>query len=123
MRADANLHVGKELIVVPDDALIEGEPGAHEGDQKSPIAKADRADSPSWEERSSAESTKPSIWTRRTDTPIQTRSETLAEPRLKSETARPVENYRHAEEAKPESSPLDRDDEAVITPKQDQSRT
>src|SRR4029434_685304 len=26
VRADANLHVGKELIVLPDDALIEGEP-------------------------------------------------------------------------------------------------
>src|SRR5215831_95720 len=34
VRADADLHVGKELIVVPDDALIEGEPSAHEGDQK-----------------------------------------------------------------------------------------
>ena len=27
VRADADLHVGKDLIVVPDDALIEGEPG------------------------------------------------------------------------------------------------
>ena len=69
VRADADLHVGKELIVVPDDALIEGEPGAHEGDQKPPIAKTDEADSHGWEERASAESTRPSIWTRRTDTP------------------------------------------------------
>ena len=46
VRADANLHVGKELIVVPDDSLIEGEPGAQEGDQKPPTAKSDEADSP-----------------------------------------------------------------------------
>ena len=39
VRAEADLHVGKDLIVVPDDALIEGEPAMHEGDQKSPIAK------------------------------------------------------------------------------------
>src|ERR1044071_9041517 len=38
VRADADLQVGKELIVVPDDALIEGEPSAHEGDQQ-PIVK------------------------------------------------------------------------------------
>src|SRR6516164_253495 len=35
VRADADLHVGKELIVVPDDALIEGEPGAQEGHDKA----------------------------------------------------------------------------------------
>ena len=34
VRADADLHVGKELIVVPDDALIEGEPSAQQADQK-----------------------------------------------------------------------------------------
>ena len=122
VRADANLHVGKELIVVPDDALIEGEPGAHEGDQKLPIAKAEEADSHPWEERALAEQTKPSIWTRRTDTPAHTRSETFAEPRLKSETARPVENYRRAEESKPESSQPDHEDEAVAISPKDQSQ-
>jgi sporulation protein YlmC with PRC-barrel domain len=121
VRADANLHVGKELIVVPDDALIEGAPGANEGDQKSPIAKTDEADSRSWEERALAEPTRPSIWTRRTDTPAQRRSETLAEPVLKTETARPLENHRPAEEARPESSRPDRENEAVTTPAQDQS--
>ena len=88
VRAEADLHVGKDLIVVPDDALIEGEPAAHESDQKSPIAKTDEADVQSWQERASAESTRPSIWTRRTDTPPQTRPQTAAESRLKSETAR-----------------------------------
>ena len=115
VRAEADLHVGKDLIVITDDALIEGEPGAQEGDQKSPIAKTDEADSHGWEERASAESTRPSIWTRRTDTPGQTRSETPAEPRLKTETARPLENCRPAEEETAEISPPDREDEAVAT--------
>jgi uncharacterized protein YrrD len=123
VRADANLQVGKELIVVPDDALIEGEPAAHEGDQKSPTAKTDEADSHPWEKRALDEPTRPSIWTRRTHTPAQTQSETTAEPFLKTETARPVENYRPAEGARPESSQPDREDEAVTTPAQDQSRT
>jgi uncharacterized protein YrrD len=123
VRADANLHVGKELIVVPDDALIEGEPGVHEGDQKSPIAKADEGDLHPWEERASAEPTRPSIWTRRTDTRAPAQPETPTEPVLKTETARPVENYRPAEETKVKTLQPDREDEAVTTPTQDQSRT
>ena len=123
MRADADLHVGKELIVVPDDALIEGEPGAHEGDQKQAMARTDEADSHRWEERALAESTRPSIWTRRTDTPSHARPQTPAEPHLKTETARAVENYRPAEEARPETSQPDREDEAVTTAPKDQSQT
>jgi len=122
VRADADLHVGKELIVVPDDALIEGEPGAHEGDQKPPISKSDEADAHGWEERASAESTRPSIWTRRIDAPAQARSETRAEPSLKTETARPVENYQPADEAKVETSPPDREDEAVTSAPKDPDR-
>src|SRR4029077_6863599 len=86
VRADADLHVGKELIVVPDDALIEGEPGAHGRDHEAVTAKTDEADTRAWEARALAESTRSSIWTRRTDTPAPTRSETPAEPRLKTET-------------------------------------
>jgi uncharacterized protein YrrD len=123
VRAEADLHVGKDLIVVPDDALIEGEPSAQEGDQKAPIPKTDEAGSRSWEERASAESTRPSIWTRRTDTPEQPRPEIRPEPRLKTETARPVENYRPAGEPKFETSQPDREDEAVTTSPQDRSRT
>ena len=123
VRAEADLHVGKELIVVPDDALIEGEPGTHEGDQKPSTGKTDEGNSYGWEERASAESTRPSIWARRTDTPAPTRSETPAEPRLKTETARPVENYQPAVEASPEASQSDREDEAVTTAPEDQSRT
>ena len=121
VRADANLHVGKELIVVPDDALIEGEPGAHEGDQKSPIAKTDETDSHPWEERALDEPTRASIWTRRRDTRTPPQPETPAEPVLKTEIARPVENYRAAEEAKPESSQRDREEEAVTIAPRDQS--
>lgn len=122
VRAEADLHVGKDLIIVPDDALIEGEPAAHEGDQKSPIAKTNEADSRRWEERASAESTRPSIWRRRTDTPAPTRFETPAEPRLKTETARPVESYRPADEVKVETSQPNREDEAVTTAPKDDSR-
>jgi len=122
VRADADLHVGKELIVVPDDALIEGEPGAHEGDQKPPISKSDEADAHGWEERASAESTRPSIWTRRIDTPSRDRPQTPGESSLKTETARPVENYRPADEAKVETSPPDREDEAVTSAPKDPDR-
>lgn len=134
VRAEADLHVGKELIVVPDDSLIEGEPSAHGRDLDTVSAKTDEADSRSWKERASAESTRASIWTRRTDTAApapSARSETPSEarpktepvePRLKTETARAVENYQPAEEAKPIASPTVREDEAVTVPK-DQSQT
>ena len=122
VRADADLHVGKELIVVPDDALIEGEPSVHEGDQQ-PITKTGRPDSHAWEERASAESTRASIWTRRADAPAQTRSETPPEPRLKTETARASEKYRPAEEARPEPSQPGRENEAVTPAPKDQPQT
>jgi uncharacterized protein YrrD len=113
VRADANLHVGKELIVVPDDALIEGEPGAHKHEGETAMTKNDEADLHPWEERALAEPTRPSIWTRRTDTPAPAQPETPAEPALKTETARPVENYQPGEEAAPESSQQDRETAAV----------
>jgi hypothetical protein len=114
--------VGKDLIVVPDDALIQGEPSAHEGEHKKATERTDAADSHPWEERALEESTRPSIWTRRTDTSSRARSETPAEPGLKTETARPVENYQPAGEARPETSQPDREDEAVITAPKDQSQ-
>src|ERR1051325_4353145 len=45
VRADADLHVGKELIVVPDDALIEGEPAADETADETAKAKTPEAES------------------------------------------------------------------------------
>jgi sporulation protein YlmC with PRC-barrel domain len=122
VRADSDLHVGKELIVVPDDALIEGEPSAHERDDETAVAKTNEADSHGWEERASAESTRPSIWTRRTDTPERDRPETRSEPYLKTETARAVENYRPADEPKLETPPPDREDETVTSAPKDQSQ-
>jgi len=122
VRADADLHVGNELIVVPDDALIEGEPSAREGDQKTAPAKTDEGDSHPWEARALAEPTRPSIWTRRKETPAPAQSKTPAEPGLKTETARPVENYQPAEDARPETSQQDREDEAVTTAPKDQSQ-
>ena len=64
VRAAADLHVGKELIVVPDDALIEGEPGAQEIEPKPVTEKANETESERWGDRASAESTRSSIWTR-----------------------------------------------------------
>src|SRR5881392_505163 len=125
VRADADLHVGKELIVVPDDALIEGEPSVQERDRETATAKTDEADSHPWEERALAESTRSSIWTRRTETPARVRSETPTEPRLKTETARAAEDTRAAapdEEAAPEIATPITTDEAVTTVPEDQSR-
>jgi uncharacterized protein YrrD len=122
VRADADLHVGKELIVVPDDALIEGEPSVHERERETATAKTDEADLHGWEERASAEPTRPSIWTRRTDMPAPAQSEARAEPGLKSETARAAENYRPAQEARTEASQPDRESEAVMTAPKDQSQ-
>jgi uncharacterized protein YrrD len=126
VRADADLHVGKDLIVVPDDALIEGEPATHESDREAAPAKSDEADAHPWEERAAAESKRSSIWTRRTDAQAQVRSEPPpAEPHLKSETARAVENTRPslAEDTPVGPSPLDREDEEVTITPGDKSRT
>ncbi len=111
VRADADLHVGNELIVVPDDALIEGEPSVQD-DHKAAMQKTDQAESRGWGARDSDESTGSSIWTRRTD----------VETRLPSETARIVGDDRAAvpvEEAAPQVATPD---EAVTTVPQDQSR-
>ena len=126
VRADADLHVGKELIVVPDDALIGGEASSQEVDHKPPITKTDEADSHRWEERALAEPTRPSIWTRRTDTPPGARSETPADPRLKTETAIASEGGRPAsfdEEAAAHVAMPATTDEPVTTAPRDESRT
>jgi len=116
VRADADLHVGKELIVVPDNALIEGEPNAQEREQETAAAKIDEPESHPWEERASAESTRSSIWTRRTETHAPAQPQTPSEPGLKTETARPIQNYQPAEKATPETLHVNREDEAVTTP-------
>src|SRR5262245_4472009 len=115
VRADADLHVGKELIVVPDDALIEGEPGTHGSDEKTATAKTGEPDSARWEERALEEPTRPSIWTRRKETPARVQSQTHSEPGLKTETARPVENYQPAEEVRTEPVQPHRESEPVTS--------
>jgi uncharacterized protein YrrD len=123
VRADADLQVGNELIVVPDDALIEGEPGAQEDDHKPATQKVDEAASRGWGERDSAESTRSSIWTRRADAATRGTSQTPEEARPESPTARTVEGSRAGTpaEAAPEASPSVGGSEAVTPAPQDQS--
>jgi uncharacterized protein YrrD len=122
VRADADLQVGNELIVVPDDALIEGEPSAQEGDHKPATHPASKTESRGWSERAAAESTRPSIWKRRTETTTRNRSQPRVEPRLRSETARPVENVGTAAPAEvaPEASRSINQGEETTTAPQDQ---
>ena len=125
VRAEADLHVGKDLIIVPDDALIEGEPGVQEADQKQATGKTE-GDAQRWEERASAKSTRPSIWTRRTDTPAQIRPEIAIDRGLKSETARASETGGAAtldEEKAPEIAAPITTDEAVSTVSRDEAVT
>jgi uncharacterized protein YrrD len=125
VRADADLHVGKELIVVPDDALIEGELGAQETEHKPATQKPNETDSRGWGERASAESTRSSIWTRRAEDETREASRTPAEARFESETARAVQinqTARPAEQAAQEASAADREGEKVSTAPHDESR-
>ena len=123
VRADADLQVGNELIVVPDDALIEGEPNAQEGDRKPAAQKVDEATSRGWDERDSATSPRPSIWTRRSDAATRRASQTPADVHPESVTARPVEADRASvpAEAAPETSSPGGGSETVTTVPQDQS--
>jgi uncharacterized protein YrrD len=121
VRADADLQVGNELIVVPDDALIEGEASLQEGDHK-PAQKPDQTATRGWGDRDSVQSTRSSVWTRRTDRAMRNRSHTPTKTRLTSETARLAETHRPvapAEETAPETSPPAHDDVPAVP--QDQS--
>ena len=122
VRADADLQVGKELVVVPDDALIEQEPNAREPHLKPVTKDADQADSRRWDERSSTESTRSSIWTRRTNAATHSGSQKPAKLRLESETARASEADRAATFDEEAAAEIGADD-AVSTVSPDQSRT
>jgi uncharacterized protein YrrD len=126
VRADADLQVGDKLIVVPDDALIEGEPNAKEGDRRPTVQKTEAPEARSWAERAStAESTESSVWTRGTDAATTSdTSRTPPEPGLESETAPPVENTRTTApvgETGSETSRPVREEEPVTAAPQDQS--
>ena len=113
------------LLGVIDDMLINGADGTIVGLVVGEGVR-NKLDAHPWEERAAAESKRSSIWTRRTDAQAQVRSEPPpAEPRLKSETARAVENSRSslAEDTPVGPSPLDRDDEEVTITPGDKSRT
>ena len=120
VRADADLHVGNELIVVPDNAMIEGEPRAQEADHKSEMKNTDETASRGWGDSDPTQSTRPSIWTRRTNAATRDASKKPVETRIESETARPIE--KTFAEAAPEPSPSVSGSEPVTTPPQDDSR-
>ncbi|HEY4272230.1 MAG TPA: PRC-barrel domain-containing protein [Candidatus Udaeobacter sp.] len=123
VRADADLHVGNELILVPDNALIEGEPRAQEAGRKSEMQNSDETAPRGWGDSDPTQSTRPSIWMRRTDAASRDASKTRAEARLKSETARPVENTVAAASAGPAAEPSpDRDAESATTTSPDDFR-
>jgi uncharacterized protein YrrD len=123
VRADADLQVGNELIVVPDDALIEGEPGAQEGDHKPATQTVDETASRGWGERDSTQPERPSIWTRRRDIARRGASQTSGQTRSASATVRTVEDSRATSpaEATPEASPPVAGSEAVTAASQNQS--
>ena len=132
VRADADLHVGNELIVVPDDALIEGEPRSQETDDKSAMKNADETEPRSWRDSDPTQSTRPGIWTRRTDAATQppsqmpVESEAPAEPRLESETARPVQDSRvitPAEKPSEISTPVSGSESVTTRPESDSPKS
>jgi uncharacterized protein YrrD len=67
VRADSDFNVGNDLIVVPDDALIEGEPKAREIPDKSPAEEREEVAPRSWADRDEPQPAGRSIWTRRSD--------------------------------------------------------
>lgn len=65
VRADADLHVGNDLIVVPDDALIEGEPGRGEAEKNMPRSKSEDVTPTGWSENKHSKPERNNLWTRR----------------------------------------------------------
>lgn len=115
VRADADLQVGNELIVVPDDALIEGEPAGSEGENKPAAGAGEGVTSRSWSDRHERASTRRSIWTRRTDASTPPPSQAPAEARPASANTLPVETSSDAAaaERRRDATPSGGD---VITP-------
>jgi uncharacterized protein YrrD len=90
VRADADLQVGNELIVVPDDALIEGEPAASQSEAKP--AESTQEEMPrGWGDRDDRKSTRRSIWTRRIE------ASKAAAPQAPEEARRESANVSTAE--------------------------
>lgn len=118
VRADADLQVGNELIVVPDDALIEGEPPVQ--DDKTGTEHIGGASSRGWGDGDPGQSTRRSIWTRRTDTATAQTADAQRESptTARAETGRvapPVERTQ-------EGSPIVERSEAATGVRQDEPR-
>jgi uncharacterized protein YrrD len=100
VRADADLQVGNDLIVVPDDALIEGEPDTREPQTKPIAAGSQEIGSGGWAHPETGDAPRRSIWTRRTDpatsssikTPMETASEPVATNATNPRRAVPIES-------------------------------
>lgn len=125
VRADSDLKVGDKLIVVPDDALIEGEPSVKNADRKPETQKINEAGSREWGERSSPESERSSIWTRGADTAAEQASREREKTRMESETARPIKNepvVASRDDPASEVSRPAREDQPVTATPRDQSR-
>lgn len=88
VRADADLEVGKDLIVVPDDALIQGDPSAQaEADKDEPTARPELTkpeQERTWANNPKRTANRRSIWSKRPE-PQET---------LQTETDRPESETR-----------------------------
>jgi sporulation protein YlmC with PRC-barrel domain len=68
VRADADLQVGNDLIVIPDDAFVEGDLTTRVGEKERPAAIPAQPDVPprGWAEERPSKADKSGIWKRRT---------------------------------------------------------
>lgn len=78
VRAEADLQVGNDLIVVPDDAFIEGEPDTHKHETRSVTPETEEAASHGWQVSETEQAPRRSIWTRRSDAMAHGSAETPA---------------------------------------------
>jgi len=95
VRADADLQVGHDLIVVPDDALIEGEPEPNDI-MNQPTTRTEPNGLSDWTHRETGDTARRSIWTRRTD-PTTDGAARTSSPERAAEPAerRPVSPINH----------------------------
>lgn len=88
VRADADLQVGDALIVVPDDALIEGEPATRESDDRTAPTPEKNVPVETWSADPGRE--RRSVWSRRDDAAERS---PVAQPRQPAPSARTSEPF------------------------------
>ena len=103
IRADADLQVGNDLVVVPDDALVEGEVEVEQKASKV-VSKnsGDAVASPEWTAVDEQDGPRRSIWTKRpefSDQPATERQRQVATNRSPVETTGPAEADKRVSEA------------------------